>query len=144
MAKYILSKMSASVNYNLYNLVDGLPMVRHKITVHGGAGIPSARSGFGEMTHDTEGRPLWTADGVVTPVSDEDHALLLDHAVFKKHMDKGYVKVINSDIRGNHKAIIQQSKGMESDGFRQLNPKSLAAMSKVTTTFAKQADEYRL
>lgn len=132
MTKYVLSTATNSVSYAFYEMTGDLPVIRDKITIKGGAGIPSIRSGFGEMNQDSEGVPMWTADGVVTPVSDARYEMLKDHPIFKKHLDKGLVKVINSDITGNHKAVREHARDMtKRDGFAQMTPESLKAHSKV-------------
>jgi hypothetical protein len=71
MTHYILSTMTDSISYAFYNDVDGLPVMRDKVTIKGGTGLPSHTSGFGEVSNDGEGKPMWTPDGVVTPISDE-------------------------------------------------------------------------
>lgn len=144
MSKYVLSTMTFSVNYTFFRAVGNLPVATDKITIHGGASIPSAISGRGEMISDGEGRPLWIADGVVTPISDLNADRLSAHPIFKKHQEKGYVKILDADIRDNNKAIKKHTVGMEADGFRQLNTSTISKNIKVTTSFAKTADEFRL
>jgi len=144
MSKYILSTMTFSVNYSFFRHVGNLPIETAKVTIHGGASIPSAVSGRGEMIQDGEGRPLWIANGVLTPISDADYDRLKDHPIFVKHQAKGLVKVLDQDIRDNNKAIVKHTMNMEPDGFRQLNHKTLGMNIKVTTATVKAADEFRL
>ena len=68
MTKYVLSTMTNSVSYAIWGNVGDLPVMRQKVTIKGGAGLPSISSGFGEVSKDGEGSPLWTADGVITPI----------------------------------------------------------------------------
>lgn len=143
-SSFVLSTMTTGVAYTVYQDVAGLPTPVHKVLIHGGAGIPSLRSGFGEVTSNGEGQPVWTADGMITPVSDSDLALLLDHHVFKQHLEKGLVKVLNKDIRGNHKEVRKHAAGMEADGFRPLTPETLKMRIKVSTESMKPADEFRV
>lgn len=141
MSKYILSTMGTAVSYAFFDYVGSsdskagkLPVIRKKVTIYGGAGMPSLRSGFGEMSHDAEGHPIWTAAGVVTAVSDADYEALKDHALFQKHLDGGYVSVLNSDITGNHKAVAKEARKMEKDeGSMQLNKERLKQSVKVKT-----------
>ena len=144
MNRYILSTMTAGVNYTTYRNVGGLPVVVRKVLIYGGAGIPSEKSGFGEVVANAEGKPIWTADGIVTPVSEEDYLLLKDHKVFQKHMDKGYLKVINADIRGNHKQIQKYAGDMHRDGFGQLTKQNIDKRIKVTVTKPEVDKDYQL
>lgn len=129
MTKYVLSTMTNGVNYAFWSEVkkgQDVPVMRDKIFIHGGAGLPSLKSGVGEMTKDGEGIPMWTPAGVVTPISDERYDKLKDHPLFKKHLEGGFVKVVNQDITGNHKAIVREVASMEkNDGFAQLNAKTI-------------------
>lgn len=134
MTVFVLSTMTNGVNYRTYRNLDGLPVVEKSVLVHGGTGLPSYKSGIGEMTRDEEGKPMWMADGVVTPVSDEDYAVLKDHWLFKKHLDHGHVKVLNKDIRGNHREVQKQVSDMtRRDSFAQLTPDTAAKNIKITT-----------
>lgn len=144
MNRYILSTMTSGVNYTTYRTVGGVPVVLKKVLIHGGAGIPSAKSGFGEVIANDEGQPIWTADGIVTPISEEDYLHLKDHPVFQKHMDKGYLKVINADIRGNHKQVQKYAGDMKRDGFAQLNKDNIKSRVKVTVPKAEADQGYQL
>lgn len=144
MSKYILSTMTASINYCVYQMVGDIPTIRRKILVHGGASIPSDKSGIGNMTRDEEGRPIWTADGVVTPVSDSDYDLLKDNHVFQKHLAANLVKVINHDITGSQREISKLTQHMGEDGFRQLTPSTIKQKIKVTQGSQEGDNEFRL
>lgn len=123
MSKYIISTMTGSVSYNWYENVNGLPLKKAGVVIYGGAHLPSLRSGFGDMQRDAEGNPIWTAAGVVTPVSESNYELLKNNALFKKHMDGGYLKVINQDIVDNHKAVKREVNTMvAADPYAQLTP----------------------
>jgi hypothetical protein len=132
MTQFVLSTMTNSVGYCFYTHTGDLPVLREKITIKGGAGIPSVRSGFGEMTQDGEGTPIWTADGIVTPISDEKWDRLKDHPTFKKHQAKNLVRVIDKDITGNHREVKRQVETMaKRDGFAQLNKDTIGQHTKV-------------
>lgn len=133
MSVYVLSTMAHAVSYAVYQDVAGLPTMRKSITIFGGAGLPSERSGFGDQLTTEDGRPIWTADGYVTPVSDSDYEILKDHRLFKNHMDAGYLKVVNYDITGNYKEVKKLVSGMEDDGKRQLNKETMKTKAKVKT-----------
>jgi hypothetical protein len=132
MTQYVLSTMTNSISYAFWAKTGDVPTIRQKITIKGGAGLPSLRSGFGEMTKDGEGIPIWTADGIVTPISDEQWDVLKDHPIFVKHQTQGFVKVINRDITGNHREVQKQIATMEKrDGFAQLNKNTIGDHTKV-------------
>ncbi|QDH49617.1 hypothetical protein KYLE_36 [Pantoea phage Kyle] len=137
---YVLSKMSMPVAYCVYEqrdrnsgavptarnpVVGDVPLLRRKIFIHGGAGIPSTRSGFGERIHDQNGQPLWVADGVVTAISESDWEILKEHELFKKHMERGQVKVINQDIRDNHRKVAKEAAGLTNDPFAMMTPERM-------------------
>lgn len=142
--KYIISTMTSSVAYAFYDNVQGLPIERHKIFIAGGRGIASTKSGFGEMTKNAQGQPIWTAKGLVTSVNDSDFEQLKDHPVFKKHQARGLVRVLEKDITGNHKAVAREAASMESDGFGPMNSERLGQKIKVSTQSMRQEDEFRI
>lgn len=132
MTKYILSTMTNSVSYANWGQVADLPVIRNKVTIKGGTGLPSISSGFGEVSKDGEGAPMWTPNGIVTPISDEQYDLIKDHKLFNQHIDKGFIKVLEKDIMGNHKAVTQATANMTArDGFAQLTPKTIKAHTQV-------------
>lgn len=132
MTQYVLSTMTNSIAYAFWTKTGDVPTIRQKITIKGGAGLPSTRSGFGEMSKDGEGIPMWTADGIVTPISDEQWEALKDHKIFMKHQAQGLVKVINKDITGNHREVQKQISTMtKRDGFAQLTKETIGAHTKV-------------
>lgn len=155
MSKYILSTMTSSVSYGFYKMVGeankttGGPLPeerRQKITIRGGAGLPSDRSGIGEMVTNGEGRPIWTAAGFVTPVSDEDYEELKEHPIFKKHVEANLVRVLNSEINNaNHTKIAKEARSMEqTTHLQQMNPSRLKQRVKVTESLSQQGSEFRL
>lgn len=132
MSVYVLSTMTNSVSYAFWGQVGDLPVMRQKILVKGGAGLPSINSGFGEVSKDTDGIPMWTADGIITPISDKDYEILKDHPLFKKHIESGCIKVLDRDITGNHREVKRQAGSMEKrDSFAQLTPATLKEHTKV-------------
>lgn len=123
--KHIISTMTNAVAYTFWGKAGDLPVPVGKITIQGGANLPSLSSGFGEMTKDGEGKPLWTPQGVVTPISDEAYEKLKGHVVFQKHLDKGFVKVLEREPRG-HKDVSRVVKDMPTrDEQSQITPGTL-------------------
>lgn len=151
---YIISTMTNSVAYQDYkfagdvNSKQGLvPSVRKRVVVQGGAGIPSMRSGFGDMAATGDGLPIWTSEGMVTPVSDENLAFLENHPVFQKHLSRGKVKVVKSDVRGNHAAVKKEvSTMLKRDQFTPLDAATVKSRvnSKVQVKTLEQETEFRL
>lgn len=144
MSVFVLSTMTQSVGYAHWETVDGIPIQRGKIMVHGGAGIPSLKSGFGDITQNAEGQPLWTAEGIVTTVSDENYAILKDHKVFKQHLADGLLKVVAKNISDNHKEVKKHAADMQHDSFRVLDSKSIKMRIKVTTDVVDKEQQFRL
>ena len=135
---YIVSTMTGDVSYCFWNTIGGVPRIKDKITIRGGAGLPSVKSGFGEMSADGEGTPMWTAAGVVTPIRADRYELLKDHEVFKKHVAKGLISISNRDISDNHKAVKKVVEGMEPrDSFSQLTPANYKNKVAITTEKAR-------
>lgn len=122
--KYILSTMSNSVSYTFYNdgPANGIPTVKKTITVKGGANISSATSGFGELVKSQEGHNLWTPSGVITSLSDSDYDELMQHPIFKRHLDSGVVKPITGNVTGNHDMVRREANKMEKDNFAPMTP----------------------
>lgn len=139
---FILSTLTNGCTYNFYEQLTQdqinsapkdrlgapllpLPRIIKRVKIPGGAGLASADSGFGERSEDLEKRPLWTPSGVVVEIPDADVEALKNHHVFREHMELGYVKFIEKDIRQNHGAIKKAvAADMEAkDRFAQLTPK---------------------
>jgi hypothetical protein len=119
---YIVSTMANAVSYNAHITIDGVPRIdpERSITIRGGAGLPSQTSGFGEIVQNEANQmPMWTPKGAVTPILRERYAILKDHWLFKKHLEKGYVTVVEDpSIMGNHSAVKKIVEGMETDDPR--------------------------
>lgn len=143
MSKYILSTMASSVSYTFYGKAPegAIPPIGRKIKIEGGAGLPSINKGFGEMTQDHQGVPMWTPAGVVTPISDEAYDALLNHVVFKKHLDAGLLRVIDHDITQNHGAVAKLTQNMAVDDFAPLNKDTVKSKVKVKTKLSDNDDD---
>lgn len=136
--KYVLSTMTGHVAYTFYQdaMMGGLPVVAEKILIQGGTGLPSLTSGHGELSKTEDGQPLWTANGVVTPVSDDKAERLAKHPVFMQHEAAGYVKILNTDIGDSARAVekvVMASDMKERDSSAQLTPKTVKAKISANT-----------
>jgi hypothetical protein len=144
MSKYVVSTMSTSINYCVYadvvapadpRQLPQLPDIRKKIFIQGGAGMPDAKSGFGERTvHEVSGAPIWTPRGIPTEISDEDAELLEVHPIFQKHVKAGLVQILDKDPGHDHKKMTRIVQEMtEGDGFHQLRDGDKRIKGKLTT-----------
>lgn len=124
--KYIVSTMANDVAYTIYNKNAEMPVIQRSITVKGGANIAN-KFGFGHASKGMDGSALWTPSGMVTAVSDEDYALLLEHSVFKRHLEQGYVIDQSHDVRQNLRALDKVTRTMAEDGRAPLNKGNLKA-----------------
>jgi hypothetical protein len=139
--KYILSKMTNSVSYRNYKYVGDrnatsnqslLPIPSDTVIIKGGADRPSQRGGFGDAETDMSGNILWTPRGVVTALSDEDYDRVKEHWLFKKHMDDGYLAILDEDISNNHKKVSRIAEDMAGqDPGAQLTKDTIAQKIKV-------------
>lgn len=101
---YVLSKLSNSTTYNQYTKgANGLNIVTKHITIVGGA--------------DVTDKNLIMPDGVITKISDEDLATLLNNKVFQNHLVRGYVKYYK--VRPN---VEKEAQKMTKDNSKQLTP----------------------
>lgn len=143
---WIVSTMTDSISYTIYSEPkhkNDSPTILEKITIRGGRGLPSNRSGFGERREDVSGAPLWVADGIVTKVTAERYAKLKVHPHFIRHLEQGRLRIIGEDISGNHKKVQQLSREMKgADSHALLTPQTHKA--RVKSGLEKQEDNWRL
>lgn len=153
MSAYILSTMTNAVCYRVYRTIGEAnpskgprivaPVVAEDIIIRGGANRPSVKSGFGEMAENLDGNPIWTARGVVTTVTDEQSERLKSHWLFQKHLDGGFVEVLNKDISHDHKAVAKIAANMNGeDPHQQLSKATVAQRIKVKTPSKELAQEW--
>lgn len=143
MTKYVLSTMTNSVSYRNYKYIGDrnatanqslLPIPADTVLIRGGANRPSQKGGYGDQATDVSGNILWTPRGVVTPLSDEEYERVQKHWLFKRHMDKGFLVVLDEDISGNHKKVSKIAATMEGqDPGAQLTKDTVAQRIKVKT-----------
>jgi len=109
----ILSTMSEDVAYTVYEQTNDLPVEKRKIIIQGGAG-KATKKGFGDMMTDSEGIPLWTPRGLVTPLKDETFSLLKENPVFKRQLERGFLKLVD-DVGSDHDKVAKQTQSMNND-----------------------------
>lgn len=130
MSVYLLSTMTGAVAYCFYDKGPdgGLPLEKKRIYLHGGAHLPSLSTPFGAQGKDDQGTPMWTPSGVVTAVTDEAYAELLNHDLFKKHVDGGFVRVVDAAAADSHKVVEKAVREMkDKDNSAQLTPENAKA-----------------
>lgn len=146
--------MTNSMSYRFYRTI-GLenpekgprivaPVNEDTITIRGGANRPSQKLGFGDQHQDGNGNVLWTAKGVVTPITEEQYERLSGHWLFQKHLSNGRVEVVNRDVSSNHRAIARiVEDGMKaSDNQSQLTKATVAQRIKVKVPMNEIAQEW--
>lgn len=92
------------VKYSIPPDKSQLPVALRRIRIFGGANRPSMK-GFGDMTSDNQGVPIWTAAGVSTQVSDEDMKWLGEDPTFKQFVEGGNLKVLDKQVGNDHDKI---------------------------------------
>lgn len=77
---FVYSTLTCSNTYTSYRKTENeLPEVESRIVIHGGSNVAT--------------KHLVTPRGVVTEVSDEQLAILLDNELFQRHMKNGFIAV---------------------------------------------------
>lgn len=86
----VTSTLSTSMSYDFHErLPGGELIVKESIIIAGGAHVAS--------------KNLITTDGVVTQITDKQAEMLKEHPVFKRHQERGFVKIHrghNADTKG--------------------------------------------
>lgn len=141
--KYVLSTMTNAVAYRTYKYIGSasdntrqslLPIPVRTILIRGGAGMPHRHSGFGDRSQTIGGDPIWTPQGVVTAVEDDEYEVLKDHWLFKKHLDAGVLTVMEFDVGQDHdkiSKIVTNARMGDRDLAAPLNNETLANRVKV-------------
>lgn len=145
---WIVSTMTDSIAYTLYSKPvnkNDAPQITGKITIRGGRGLPSNRSGFGERREDGQGMPLWVADGIVTKVTAANYAVLKEHPHFIRHLAAGRLRILNEDITGNHQKVRKITRDMEgADSHALLNKDTHKQRVKVRLAGQGDQDDFRI
>ena len=81
---YVLSRLAAGVDYELYDLKtpNGIPRLLETVTVKGGADVADKKT-------------LVTPRGVATEITKKQAELLKKNPVFEIHLDKGVVEILD-------------------------------------------------
>lgn len=143
MSKYILSTATCSQRFHDYLASvqpGGVNTSERSVLVKGGANSTSLTSGFGELTSTEEGTPLWTPNGVVTTVSDEDAAWLELHEGFQAAVERGFYKILAKDPGQDHAKIkkIVEADMTPRDPAAPMTSETAKTQVKVTTKLDKE------
>lgn len=81
---HVVSKLAAGVDYVLYEKTGSGKLVAiGAVSIDGGASVANKKT-------------LYTPDGVVTPISDQDAEMLALDPVFQEHLANGSVKLLRT------------------------------------------------
>lgn len=84
---FITSTMSAPISYVFYKtLPGGMKTVAEEIKIKGGANVADKKT-------------ILTPRGVSTEVTEEQLALLKTHPIFKEHLKRGFVTVVETKYK---------------------------------------------
>lgn len=138
MTKYVLSTATASTKFQGFGNTPpgGVHTVVREVLVHGGANLASIKSGFGEMSQDDQGVPMWTPKGVVTPVTDDDAQFLAAHPTFQIGVNAGFYAILDNDPGHDHKKVarVAAAELNERDGSAPLTGETIKNKVKVSTS----------
>ena len=119
--KYVVSRLSAGVEYTLYEeIAGGKQVATGSIFVMGGAKVANKKT-------------LVTPQGVVTPVSDAQAEQLKRHPLFKIHEANGNVKILEKDPVDADNAATD----LDGDKGAQLTPEDYKKTGKKTPKTGK-------
>lgn len=105
---FIVSRASQDNEYVFWgSTANGMRTVKKSILIKGGANV---------MDKTT----MTTPNGVVTEISDEDWEALKEHSAFKRHMERGFVEVMQEEKKARESS---KKKSTKKDGSAQLTPK---------------------
>ena len=114
MSKYICSNLASDNRYTMWSKYDknnnGLPVKGRSVLINGGSSVVNKRH-------------LITPYGVVTAIKDEELELLKKNCPsFSRHLERGFLKVLDKDPSGKTKTI---SDDMADDKSAPLTPAQL-------------------
>lgn len=81
---YVYSTLTNGQSYASYTNSNGMPRIDRQVNIDGGANVANKR--------------LITPLGVATKVNDDDLEFLNRHPVFKRHMDRGFIKISRRNV----------------------------------------------
>lgn len=105
---FILSSLTNDTKYCFWEKkAENLVVVKKEILIKGGANVADKKT-------------LVTPNGASTEVSDEELALLKENPSFKRHLERGFVRIVETDNK--YKAKEESEKLDKKDGSAQLTP----------------------
>lgn len=145
MPKYVLSTATCSQRFVDYHLGanGGVHSVLKEVLIKGGANSPSSTSGFGDLANTEGGQPLWTPQGCVTTITDEEAKFLESHEGFQAAVKRGFYTVMDKNPGDSHSKLakIVESDMTKKDGSAPLNKETLKGAVKVTTKLKVDDEE---
>jgi hypothetical protein len=135
---YLVSTMTDTVRYRQYQIIENMPSKVFEVSVRGGAGLPTTKSaGWGEMSYSDSGSPIWTPEGFVTKLTAEQYEILKTIPVFQKHLENGFVQILDKDP-ASHEKVEKITRDMKKrDGASQItgseDPRILNKKIKIST-----------
>lgn len=104
--KYVISTLTNTFKFVLYSEVPPgqMPFAKRTVRILGGANRATLK-GWGEMSTDDQGTPMWTPQGVVTPVKPEDWEWLKNDQGFKDFLMAGHLKVLDYNPGQDHNKV---------------------------------------
>lgn len=107
---FILSSLTNDTKYCFWEKkAENLVVVKKEILIKGGANVADKKT-------------LLTPNGASTEVSEDELALLKENPSFKRHMERGYIKIVETDSK--YKAKEEAEKLDKKDGSAQLTPET--------------------
>lgn len=105
---YILSSLSSDTKYCFWEKQgENIVAVQKEILIKGGANVADKKT-------------LITPNGASTEVSDKDLELLKTNPSFKRHLEKGFIKIVETDNK--YKAQEEAEKLDQKDASAQKTP----------------------
>lgn len=103
----VISTLTNNMTFTKYAppVAGQIPRALRRIRIFGGTNMASLK-GFGDMTVDNNGVPIWTAAGIVTRVDKSDiEWLTTENPGFMAFVEGGNIKVLDSDKEIDHNRI---------------------------------------
>jgi len=85
---YVYSTLTAPQEYVKWINDHGVMRAEKSVTINGGANLIT-----GNGSRDRPGSVIYTPQGAVTEITAEEEAILLENPIFKRHLEKGFVKI---------------------------------------------------
>ena len=103
---YIVSSLSSDNRYAFYEKTNGNVLrVKREILIKGGANV-------------TDKKTLITPNGAVTEVSEEELELLKTNVGFKNHLEKGFLKIVETSNKYKAEEAAEKMKAKDKSAQR--------------------------